>query len=173
MKDQAWLESTWKIISDQLDVDKIYLETHRDLLIVDDETLEKAKAFFQKQGLEVACGITYTINEANEFETFSYSDPSDRAKVRFIAEHTARHFDEFLLDDFFFTSSKKDVEIEAKGNRSWTEYRLDLLKEAGQFYNNGTSTNALSEKSISYDKAGNITALSRYNNSGAATSLFV
>ena len=41
----------------------------------------------------------------------------------------------------------------------------------GQFYSNGTSTNALSEKGISYDRAGNITALSRYNNSGAATSL--
>ena len=36
MKDRAWLESSWKIISDQLDVDKIYLETHRDLLLVDD-----------------------------------------------------------------------------------------------------------------------------------------
>ena len=132
MKDREWLESSWKIISDQLDVDKIYLETHRDLLIVDDETLEQAKAFFLKQGLEVAGGITYTINEANEFETFSYSDPEDRAMVRRIAEHTARHFDEFLLDDFFFTSSKKDVEIEAKGDRSWTEYRLALLKEAGQ-----------------------------------------
>ena len=36
MKDTQWLESTWKTISDQLDVDKIYLETHRDLLIVDD-----------------------------------------------------------------------------------------------------------------------------------------
>ncbi len=32
MKDTEWLESTWKTISDQLDVDKIYLETHRDLL---------------------------------------------------------------------------------------------------------------------------------------------
>ncbi len=132
MKDRAWLESTWKIISDQLDVDKIYLETHRDLLVVDDETLEQAKAFFLRQGLEVAGGITYTINEANEFETFSYSDPVHRAKVQSIAEHTARHFDEFLLDDFFFTSSKTEVEIEAKGNRSWTEYRLDLLREAGQ-----------------------------------------
>ena len=82
MKDREWLESSWKIISDQLDVDKIYLETHRDLLIVDDETLEQAKAFFLKQGLEVAGGITYTINESNEFETFSYSDPEDRAMVR-------------------------------------------------------------------------------------------
>ncbi len=132
MKDTEWLESTWKTISDQLDVDKIYLETHRDLLIVDDATLEKAKAFFQKQGIEVAGGITYTINEANNFETFSYSDPEDRAMVKKIAEHTAKHFDEFLLDDFFFTSSKKDVEIKAKGNRSWTEYRLELMNEAGR-----------------------------------------
>ena len=43
----------------------------------------------------------------------------------------------------------------------------------GQFYNNGTSTNALSEKGISYDRAGNITALTRYDNgsSPVATSL--
>ena len=132
MKDTQWLESTWKTISSQLDVDKIYLETHRDLLIVDDATLEKAKKFFLKQGIEVAGGITYTISEPNDFETFSYSDPKDRAKVQEIAEHTARHFDEFLLDDFFFTSSKKDVEIAAKGNKSWTEYRLELMNEAGR-----------------------------------------
>ena len=132
MKDTEWLESTWKIISSQLDVDKIYLETHRDLLIVDDATLEKAKKFFEKQGIEVAGGITYTISEPNDFETFSYSDPEDRAMVKKIAEHTAKHFDEFLLDDFFFTSSKKDVEIAAKGDRSWTEYRLSIMNDAGR-----------------------------------------
>ena len=132
MKDSHWLDSTWNIISSQLDVDKIYLETHRDMTLVDDETLEKAKAFFEKQGIEVAGGITYTISEPNDFETFSYSNPEDRAWVQKVAEHTARHFDEFLLDDFFFTSSKKDVEIEAKGELSWTEYRLELLKEAGR-----------------------------------------
>lgn len=43
----------------------------------------------------------------------------------------------------------------------------------GQFYSNGTSTNTLSEKGISYDRAGNITALTRYDNSSlpVATSL--
>ena len=132
MKDTQWLESTWKTISSQLDVDKIYLETHRDMLLIDDATLEKAKKFFQKQGLEVAGGITYTISEPNDFETFSYSDPKDRAWVQKVAETTARHFDELLLDDFFFTSSKKDVEIAAKGNRSWTEYRLERMNEAGR-----------------------------------------
>ena len=132
MKDTQWLESSWSAISSQLDVDKIYLETHRDLLIVDDATIEKAKKFFLKQGLEVAGGITYTINESNEFETFCYSDPEHRKMVQKIAETTARHFDEFLLDDFFFTSCKSPVEVAAKGNMTWTEYRLQLMNDAAK-----------------------------------------
>ena len=39
-----------------------------------------------------------------------------REMVRKIAEHTAKHFDEFILDDFFFTSCKSDIEIKAKGS---------------------------------------------------------
>ena len=132
MKDLHWLDSTWTIISQQLAVDKIYLETHRDLLIVPDKTLKQAKKFFEDRGIEVAGGITYTINESNNFETFAYSDPKDRKKVQEIAEHTAKHFDEFILDDFFFTSAKTDIEIATKGDRSWTDYRLDLMTEAGK-----------------------------------------
>jgi len=132
MKDLHWLDSTWNIISSQLKVDKIYLETHRDLLIVPDSTLEQAKKYFLDRGIEVGGGITYTINEANSFETFCYSNPEHRKKVQEIAELTARHFDNFILDDFFFTSCKSDIEIEAKGDRSWTQYRTELMTEAGR-----------------------------------------
>lgn len=132
MKDMHWLDSTWTVISQQLKVDKIYLETHRDLLIVDDATLEQAKKFFHDRGIETAGGITYTINEANSFETFCYSNPEHRKMVQQIAEHTAKHFDEFILDDFFFTSCKSDFEIKAKGTQSWTDYRLKLMTEAGR-----------------------------------------
>ena len=131
MSDLRWLDSTWNIISSQLKVDKIYLETHRDLLIVPDATLEQAKKFFRDKGIEVGGGITYTINEANSFETFCYSDPEHRKIVQQIAEHTAKHFDDYILDDFFFTSCKSDIEIKAKGNKSWTQYRTELLYEAG------------------------------------------
>jgi hypothetical protein len=131
MKDLEWLESTWTTISSQVKVDKIYLETHRDLRIVPDATLEQAKKFFRGKGLEVGGGITYTINESNSFETFCYSDPEHRKKVQEIAEHTAKHFDDFILDDFFFTSCKSDIEIAAKGDKSWTQYRTELLTEAG------------------------------------------
>ncbi|WP_233552054.1 hypothetical protein [Parabacteroides sp. AF48-14] len=132
MKDLHWLDSTWTIISSQVKVDKIYLETHRDLLIVPDKTLEQAKKFFQDRGVEVGGGITYTIDESNSFETFSYSNPEHRKKVQEIAEHTAKHFDNFILDDFFFTSSKSDIDIKAKGDKSWTQYRTELMTEAGQ-----------------------------------------
>ena len=131
MSDLNWLDSTWNIISGQVKVDKIYLETYRDLIIVPDATLEQAKKFFRDKGIEVGGGITYTISEPNFFETFCYSNPEHRRMVQEIAEHTAKHFDDYILDDFFFTSCKSDIEIEAKGARSWTQYRMDLLTQAG------------------------------------------
>lgn len=131
MKDINWLDSTWTIISQQLKVDKIYLETHRDLLIVDDFTLKQAKSFFKERGIETAGGITYTIDESNDFETFCFSNAEHRTIVQEIVEYTAKHFDEFILDDFFFTSCKSDIEIKAKGNQSWTDYRLKLMTDAG------------------------------------------
>jgi len=130
MKDLHWLDSTWNIISSQVKVDKIYLETHRDTLIVPEATLEQAKKYFLDKGIEVGGGITYTVNESNSFETFCYSNPEHRKMVKEIAELTAKHFDDFILDDFFFTNSKSDSDIKAKGNKSWTQYRLDLMTDA-------------------------------------------
>ncbi|MFC2089874.1 hypothetical protein ACFLT1_03790 [Bacteroidota bacterium] len=130
MEDSHWLDSTWEVISSQLDVDKIYLETHRDLLIVNEKTLNDAIKFFKKKGLEIAGGITYTINEGNLFETFCYTNPEHRQKAKEIIEFTAAHFDEVILDDFFFTSCKCELCMDAKGDRSWSEYRLELMTEA-------------------------------------------
>ncbi len=132
MSDPAWLEARWNELSTQLHVDKVYLETHRDQIVVPDDTIEAAKAFFAARGVETAGGITYTINEPNRFETFSYSNPEHRKMVREIAQLTARHFDHFILDDFFFTSQKSAHDVEAKGDRTWTEYRLALMTEAAQ-----------------------------------------
>jgi len=47
--------------------------------------------------------------------------------VKKVAELTARHFDEIILDDFTFVTTKNDSDIAAKGARSWTEFRLDLM----------------------------------------------
>ncbi len=132
MDDSHWLDSTWTAITQQVKIDKVYLETHRDMVMVPASTIEKAKKFFLKKGVEVAGGITFTVNESNNFETFSYANPEHRKKVQEIAEFTAKHFDEFILDDFFFTDTKSDFDIKAKGNKSWANYRLELMTEAGK-----------------------------------------
>lgn len=132
MKDPAWLESRWAAVSRHMKVDKIYLETHRDTVVVDQATLDLAKKFFRDKGLKVAGGITITINERNQFETYCYSNPEHRRMLREVVEFTARNFDELILDDFFFTDCKADSDIAAKGNRSWTEFRLAQLNEAAQ-----------------------------------------
>lgn len=128
----GYLKPIWDEMTRQLKIDKIYLETHRDLLIVDQKTLDIAKKFFRDRGVQIAGGITFTISEPNRFQTFCYSDPNDRKKVKEIAEYTAKNFDEVILDDFFFTNCKDDGAIKDKGTRSWTKYRLDLMAEAAK-----------------------------------------
>ncbi len=132
MTDLTWLEARWNEISSQVHVDKVYIETHRDQLLVDDAAIEAAKKFFLAHGVQVAGGITFTVSEPNRFETFSYSNPDHRAAVKRIAEFTAEHFDEFILDDFFFTSTKSEFDIAAKGDRSWTDYRLEVMVGAAR-----------------------------------------
>lgn len=128
----GYLKPLWNEITRQMKVDKVYLETHRDLIMVDQQTLDIAKKFFKDRGVEIAGGITLTISEPNRFQTFCYSNPDDRKKVKQLSEYTAKNFDEFILDDFFFTNCKDDGAIKEKGNKSWTQYRLDLMAEAAQ-----------------------------------------
>lgn len=132
MSNPRWLDSTWQIISSQLQVDKIYLEVHRDLNIIDDKILQTAKKFFESKGLEVAGGITYTIDESNYLQTYCYSREEYRKKAKQVIEVAASNFDEVILDDFFFTNCKCESCVIAKGDRSWSEYRLELMTEASK-----------------------------------------
>ncbi len=132
MDDEKFLKSTWETVSSQVDLDKIYLETHRDAFTVPEKTLLKVKKFFLSKGLEVGGGITFTRSEPTDFETYSYARENERQQVKEISEFTAKHFDDFILDDFFFIDLKNDDEIATKGNKSWTEYRLRLMADAGR-----------------------------------------
>jgi len=82
MADPAWLTPRWEEITRQVHVDKVYLETHRDLILVGADTVVAAKRFFEERGIRTAGGITLTVNERNRFETFCYSNPEHLEKVR-------------------------------------------------------------------------------------------
>ncbi|PTX91561.1 hypothetical protein [Opitutus sp. ER46] len=128
----AVLEREWAVISRDLRVDKVYIETQRDRVLADEALLERVKAFFATHGVATAGGITFSDGGGGQFRSFCYTDPADRAFVRQAMELTARHFDEIILDDFFFVTTKYPSDIEAKGSRSWTQFRLELMNEAGR-----------------------------------------
>lgn len=132
MDDLQWLEENFNIIQKHIKIDKIYLETHRDMVVAKQSTLDKVKKFFHDRGIKTSGGITITVDESNRFETYCYTNPEHRQKLKEVVELTARNFDEMILDDFFFTSCKCEKCIAAKGDRSWTEFRLQLLTDAAK-----------------------------------------
>jgi hypothetical protein len=141
MKDPAWLQNSWDQISSQVKVDKVYIESYRSGVMADDALLETVKSFFAAHGVKVAGGIAFAAGgdtagsetvEVGQFASFSYTDPKSRAYVKNVSELTARHFDEIILDDFFFNNTKRDSDIVAKGAASWTAFRLKLMDEVSR-----------------------------------------
>jgi hypothetical protein len=133
LADPAVLASEWEQISRQVKVDKVYIEAERDRVLADDALLERMKAFFTDRGVRVAGGITFSDgSEAGQFRSFCYTDPSDRDFVKSSSELVARHFDEIILDDFTFVTTKRPSDVAAKGARSWTQFRLDLMDDAAR-----------------------------------------
>ena len=121
MQDPEWLKTTFEQMSRHLKIDKIYLETHRDMTVIDEDALGPVIKFFKDRGIRTAGGITITVSEPNNFETYCYTNEEHRRKLKQVVEMTARHFDELILDDFFYTSCKCEKCIAAKGDRSWTQ----------------------------------------------------
>ncbi|NLD39183.1 MAG: hypothetical protein GX654_20190 [Desulfatiglans sp.] len=132
MKDPVWLKATFEQMDQHLNIDKIYLETHRDMTVIDEAALEPIIKFFKSKGIKTAGGITITVSEPNNFETYCYTNEEHRKKLKQIVEMSARHFDELILDDFFYTSCKCKKCIAAKGDKSWSQFRMDLLSEAAK-----------------------------------------
>jgi hypothetical protein len=117
----------------QVKFDKVYLEVYRDKTFADESKLDGIIKFFHDHGVEVWGGITLAAGgKGGQFGTFDYELPADRAECKKAVEMAARHFDHVILDDFFFYTSKSDADIKAKGKRSWTQYRLDTMREAAK-----------------------------------------
>ncbi len=121
--------TSWSNLTRNLKIDKIYLEVMRNHTLVDEAGLEKLKKFYQDRGVQVCGGLAYSVSEAYGYQGFDYADPENREFARKAVEMAARHFDEILLDDYFFFNRKTDYDIKAKGRKSWTQYRLETMRE--------------------------------------------
>ena len=126
------LSNNWRRISSQLKVDKVYIEVQRNRELAGDDLLERVKKFFLDRGVRVAGGMALSDGGSGQFRSFCYTNPKDREFVKNAAQLAARHFDEVIQDDFFFVTTKYDSDIAARGKKSWTEFRLDLMRDAAK-----------------------------------------
>jgi hypothetical protein len=132
-KDPETLSNNWERISGQLKVDKVYIEVQRGRELAGDDLLERVKKFFLDRGVRVAGGMALSDEGGGgQFRSFCYTDPQAREFIKNAARLAARHFDEVIQDDFFFVTTKFDSDIAAKGKKSWTQFRLELMRDAAQ-----------------------------------------
>jgi hypothetical protein len=122
----------WANVEKQVQVDKVYLETTRNAQLATESEVTAMKKFFGDRGIKTSAGLGLTANEPNGFQSYCYSTPADREKVKAMTEFTARHFDEIILDDFFFSNCKCDRCIAAKGDKSWTQFRTQQLDDVSR-----------------------------------------
>jgi hypothetical protein len=130
-------EQQYRRIAGQVRFDKVYLETYRSGVFADEGSLEGIKKFFTAKGIVVSGGVTLAADEGGgqgggQFHTFDYESEHDRAQCQRAVELAARHFDEVILDDFFFYATKSDADVAAKGARSWTQYRIEKMRDAAE-----------------------------------------
>lgn len=135
--DDAEIQRGIDYFKEHMHLDKVYLENHRGVVDITPERMREVKVIFEKNGIETSGGITSTqlvngVRKPSYYDTFCYTDPDHRKEYLRIVSELAEVFDEIILDDFFFTACRCEMCIEAKGKRSWKEYRLDLMEEVSR-----------------------------------------
>jgi hypothetical protein len=117
-------------------IDKVYLEAFRSET-ASKEQITMCKRIFAEHNVRVSGGIT-TITEDLDaedkkrqrlFNTFCYSNEKMRRLLKEKVEYTAGLFDEFIIDDFFFSQCTCEDCQKEKGSRSWADFRLEKLRE--------------------------------------------
>jgi len=140
--DIAEFGKRFSYIEKHINIDKVYLETYRSNELVERGKLIELKEYFESKGIKVSGGITTTGGHEHDefgfhrdefgFVSLCYTNKEQRERIRKVVEMTASIFDEIILDDFYFTNCKCESCIEAKGDRSWSEFRLQLMKEVSE-----------------------------------------
>ncbi len=134
------LEKDYAFIEKYIGLDKVYLESHRGGCDVKKEQLSMIRSYLEEKGVEVSGAITTTIDDFEGaetgkrrlFNTFCYTDPAMRARLKEISEFAASMFNEIILDDFYFTNCTCERCIKEKGDRDWVTFRRELMTDVSK-----------------------------------------
>ncbi|SDL84871.1 hypothetical protein [Kriegella aquimaris] len=117
-------------------ITKVYVEVYRNGLVVSPHLLAEVTEYFNQNGFEVVGGIATVpggdIGVKGEGDLggwFNWQNPKTQQDMKKVMVDVAPIFDTFIVDDFLCTEDTSPESIAAKGDRSWSEYRRQLLTD--------------------------------------------
>ncbi len=119
-------------------ITKVYLEVYRSGMVIAPELIEPSVKFLEDNGFEVVGGIAtvpgndFGVKQEGPLGWFNWQNRKTQDDLRKVIEDSAPFFGSFIVDDFLCTSDTSMESKTAKGDRSWSEYRRELLTGLAQ-----------------------------------------
>ncbi|MCL4785992.1 MAG: hypothetical protein KJ070_04250 [Verrucomicrobia bacterium] len=116
-----------------LRVSRLFLEGRRGDEYVSPAKLREILDEFLRHGIECSGGIAtvpgakFGVRQTGGLDWLNWESPKTRADVAGFFTENAPIFDEIIVDDFYCTGDVSPGSDQARGGRSWGEYRRDLL----------------------------------------------
>ncbi len=121
------------VVLQRLKVSRLFLEGRRGDEYVSPQQLRELRDFFAAKGIECSGGIAtvpgakFGVRQTGGLDWLNWESPKTRADVAGFFTENAPIFDEIIVDDFYCTGDVSPESDQARGGRSWGEYRRDLL----------------------------------------------
>ena len=118
-------------------VTHVYLETFRDGYTADRAALLNAKKRFAETGFLVSGCVTTTKigrESVNGWMFPCFTEQAGLDNLERVFEFTASLFDEIMVDDFYATGCECEDCKQACGERSWSEFRCEMLVDVSRRY---------------------------------------
>jgi len=119
-------------------ITKAYIEVYRGGLVIEKSVLQDVRDLFENNQIEVVGGIAtvpgenFGIRQEAQLGWFNWQNSKTQADLKEVMLMSAEVFDEFIIDDFLCTADTSLESKAAKGDRSWSQYRRDLLNELSE-----------------------------------------
>jgi hypothetical protein len=117
---------------------KLYLEVYRGGHVVSPEYLIFTRDWLKDMNIAVGGGIAtvpggdFGVRQKGPLGWFNWQNEKTQRDLEKIIRMAAGIFDAFIVDDFLCTGDISDESKAAKGERSWGQYRRELLTELAQ-----------------------------------------
>jgi len=114
-------------------ITKVYLEVYRGGLVVNPQLLDLNAKYFKDNGFDVVGGIAtvpgekFGVRQEGPLGWFNWQNEKTQKDLKKVIENAAPIFDTFIVDDFLCTADTSLESKTAKGDKSWSQYRRDLL----------------------------------------------